>query len=340
MLEAVHLVKRFSGITVVDDVSFAVGPGEVVGYLGPNGSGKTTTTRLLTGLLEPSGGHVLFEGRRIDSDPVEFRRRLGYVPEEPHLYPFLSGREYLELVGRLRELPARLLDTKIAALLDLFGLGGAADQGIRSYSKGMKQRLLITAALLHDPDVLVFDEPDSGLDVTTMLVLRHLVHALAARGKAILYSSHVLDIVEKLCVRVLVLHQGRVVADGAVEDLRRMKASRSLEDVFGQLVRAGGSGTDGAATSPTWWRSVRRRRLVEHFLRRFLDNDLISPDADRHEAIAVTLAALVSSGLFLTVLCSISTCSGPCSRAAGRSWCRSTTPSSIAGSRWRLALHD
>lgn len=236
MLEAVHLVKRFSGVTVVNDVSFTLRPGEVVGYLGPNGSGKTTTTRLLTGLLEPSSGHVLFEGRRMADDPVEFRRRLGYVPEEPHLYPFLSGREYLELVGRLREMPARLLDTKIRAMLELFGLGGAADQGIRAYSKGMKQRLLITAALLHDPDVLVFDEPDAGLDVTTMLVLRHLVHALAGRGKAILYSSHVLDIVEKLCVRVIVLHEGRVVADGAVDDLRRMKASGSLEDVFGQLV--------------------------------------------------------------------------------------------------------
>lgn len=237
MLEAVHLVKRFSGVTVVNDVSFELRPGEVVGYLGPNGSGKTTTTRMLTGLLEPTSGRILVDGRRIDEDLPAFHRRLGYVPEEPHLYQFLSGREYLELVGRLRELPPGLLGSKIGAMLELFGLQAAADQSIRSYSKGMRQRLLIIAALLHDPDVLIFDEPDSGLDVTTMLVLRHLVRALASQGKAILYSSHVLDIVEKLCARVIVLHRGNVVADDSVEQLRSLQASGSLEDVFGQLVQ-------------------------------------------------------------------------------------------------------
>jgi ABC-2 type transport system ATP-binding protein len=237
MLQAVHLVRRFSGITVVDDVSFDLRPGEVVGYLGPNGSGKTTTTRMLTGLLVPSSGRVLFEGRRIDEDLAGYRRRLGYVPEEPHLYTFLSGREYLELVGRLREMPEALLDGKIRDLLDLLGLGGAAHQGMRSYSKGMRQRVLIAAALLHDPDVLVFDEPDSGLDVTSALVLRHLVQALARRGKAILYSSHVLDTVEKLCARVIVLHRGRVVADDTVDALRRMRELTSLEEVFAALVQ-------------------------------------------------------------------------------------------------------
>src|SRR3984893_10406825 len=203
MLEAHHLVKRFFGITAVDDVSFSVRAGEVVGYLGPNGSGKTTTARMCTGLMETSAGSVRFEGRAITDDLIAFRRRLGYVPEEPHLYSFQSGREYLELVARLRELPPLTLERKMAALLELFGLSGAANQGIASYSKGMKQKLLLIAALLHDPDVLVFDEPDSGLDVTTTLVLRHLVRALAQRGKAVLYSSHVLELVEKLCDRVI-----------------------------------------------------------------------------------------------------------------------------------------
>lgn len=236
MLEARHLVKRFFGVTVVDDVSFVVRPGEVVGYLGPNGSGKTTTGRMLTGLLDPTGGTVLFDGCDINADLVGFRRRLGYVPEEPYLYPFLSGREYLELVGRLREMPASLLERKIGALLELFGLTGAVDQGIGSYSKGMKQKVLIIAALLHDPDLLIFDEPDSGLDVTATLVLRHLVTTLAARGKAVLYSSHVLDVVEKMCTKVIVLHRGRVVADDSVEQLRNLMASSSLEQVFAQLV--------------------------------------------------------------------------------------------------------
>ena len=166
MLEARHLTKRFYGVSAVADVSFELRAGEIVGYLGPNGSGKSTTAKMLTGLIEPSAGAVLFEGQDIAVDPVAFRRRLGYVPEEPNLYTFQSGMEYLELVGRLRELPPALLTRKIGALLELFGLSHAADQDIGSYSKGMKQKVMIIAALLHDPDVLVLDEPDSGLDVT------------------------------------------------------------------------------------------------------------------------------------------------------------------------------
>lgn len=235
MLEARHLTKRFFGVTAVDDVTFVLRPGEVVGYLGRNGSGKTTTARMLTGLLEPSSGGVLFQGTDIKADPIAYRRRLGYVPEEPHLYTFLSGREYLELVGRLRELEPRQLARKIAAFLELFGLFVAADQTISSYSKGMKQKVLIAGALLHDPDVLIFDEPDSGLDVTTTIVLRHLLNILAARGKAVLYSSHVLELVEKLCTRVIVLHAGRMVADDSVERLRATAAASSLDGVFAQL---------------------------------------------------------------------------------------------------------
>ena len=236
MLEAHHLAKRFYGTAVVDDVSVALRPGEVIGYLGPNGSGKTTTVRMLTGLIEPSSGSVTYRGTPIGDDLVEFRRHLGYVPEEPHLYPFLSGREYLELVGRLRELPEALLRDKIPAMLGSLGIHDAAEQSISSYSKGMKQKVLICAALLHDPDVVIFDEPESGLDVGTVLVLRHLVRALAARGKAILYSSHILESVEKVCENVIVLHRGRVAADASVQHLRTVMARGSLEEVFSELV--------------------------------------------------------------------------------------------------------
>jgi ABC-2 type transport system ATP-binding protein len=236
MLEARHLVKRFFGIPIVNDVSFEIRAGEVVGYLGPNGSGKSTTAKMLTGLLEVSDGAVVFEQRDIRRDPVGFRRRLGYMPEEPILYNFQSGVEYLELVGRLRELKPQLMRRKIRVLLELFGLIDAANQDIGSYSKGMKQRLMLIAALLHDPDLLILDEPDSGLDVTTTLVLRHLMIALAARGKAILYSSHVLELVEKACSRVIVIHQGKIVADDSVDTLERLARAGSLEDVFSQLV--------------------------------------------------------------------------------------------------------
>jgi ABC-2 type transport system ATP-binding protein len=236
MLEARNLVKRFFGVTVVNDICISVRPGEIVGYLGANGSGKTTTARMLTGLLEPTRGSTLFNGRDISEDLVEYRRHIGYVPEEPYLYPFLSGREYLQLVARLRELPVTLAEQKIGSLLTLLGLSSAGDQDISSYSKGMKQKILIIAALLHDPEVLIFDEPDSGLDATSASVLQQLIRTLASRGKAVLYSSHILEIVERLCTRVVVLHHGRIVADDSVARLEEVSGRASLDEVFGDLI--------------------------------------------------------------------------------------------------------
>ena len=235
-LHAHRLSKHFSGVRVVKDVSFTLRPGEVIGYLGPNGSGKTTTARMIAGLLEPSSGYVEYGERKIRDDLVAFRRELGYIPEEPYLYPFLSGTEYLQLVGRLREIPEPLLTMKIGRFLELFGLQVAADQSIASYSKGMRQKIVISAALLHDPSVVIFDEPETGLDVSTTLMLRHLVRTLAARGKAILYSSHILEVVERVCDKVIVLHQGEVVADDSIERLRTLLSRSSLEGVFSQLV--------------------------------------------------------------------------------------------------------
>jgi ABC-2 type transport system ATP-binding protein len=235
-LRATRLSKHYSGLRVVRDVNVTIRPGEIVGYLGPNGSGKTTTARMLAGLLEPSSGTVEYDGRDIHADPIAFRRQLGYVPEEPYLYPFLSGREYLQLVGRLRDVSESLLAEKIDRFLTLFGLSAAGDQSIASYSKGMRQKIVISAALVHDPAVVIFDEPETGLDVATTLMLRHLVRTLASRGKAILYSSHILEVVERVCDRVIVLHQGNVVADDSIARLRTLMSSTSLEGVFSQLV--------------------------------------------------------------------------------------------------------
>jgi ABC-2 type transport system ATP-binding protein len=235
MLEARHLWKFYGGTAAVRDVSFVVGAGEIVGYLGANGSGKSTTARMVTGLITPSRGVVSFRGRDIADDLVAYRQCLGYVPEEPALYGYLSGREYLEFVGHLRGLPDAVTSRKVPALLRLFGIADAAELDISGYSKGMKQKVLLIAALMHDPDVLVLDEPESGLDVTAALVLRHLVTALARQGKAILYSSHVLDTVERLCSRVIVLHQGACVATGTSQELQTLLSQPTLEDVFAQL---------------------------------------------------------------------------------------------------------
>jgi ABC-2 type transport system ATP-binding protein len=237
MLDVRHLSKYYSAIAAIRDVSFSVAPGTVVGLLGPNGSGKSTTVSILTGLREASAGEVWFDGANVATGLVDYKARVGYVPEEAHLYSFLSGREHLQLVGRLHRIKEPLLASKVAALLELFGLTAAADQTMSGYSKGMRQKVLIVAALLHDPDLLILDEPESGLDLTAGLVLRHLIPVLAARGKTIVYSSHLLDRVERLCGDVVVLHRGRIVAQGPVPRLRAMiQSSTSLEDVVAELV--------------------------------------------------------------------------------------------------------
>ena len=235
MLEVRALTKRYSRIPVVDHVSFSVAPGEILGYLGPNGSGKSTTVKMLTGLLEPSEGDIFFHGENIKKDPVGFKRQMGYVPEEPHLYPHLTGREYLQLVGRLRGMPRAVLEPKVDAFLELFGLFDARYSELHSYSKGMRQKILLSGALLHDPTLLILDEPFSGLDVSAAQIFKALLSALAAEGKMILYSSHVLEVVEKICSEVLILRKGKVVAHDSVGRLRDLLASPSLEDVFTQL---------------------------------------------------------------------------------------------------------
>jgi len=236
MIEVRGLTKLYTRRPAVDNVSFTIGPGEILGYLGPNGSGKSTTVKMLTGLLEPSRGVILYRGSNIRQDLIAYKKAFGYVPEEPNLYPYLTGREYLQLVGRLRCLPAALLEHRIDQFLNLLALYEHRYSPISSYSKGMKQKILISAALLHNPEVLIFDEPLSGLDVTTALVFKNLIKALARQGKVILYSSHMLEVVEKVCTNVMILRKGCVVANDSVEHLRDLMALPSLEDIFSQLV--------------------------------------------------------------------------------------------------------
>ena len=236
MLEIRGLTKYYRYTPVVNDVSFTLTPGEITGYLGPNGSGKSTTVKIITGLIEPSSGKVLLDGRDVREDLMGFRRRMGYVPEDAILYSYLSGLEYLQLIGRLRCLPSREVDRKANELLDLFSLRGHRFSPISTYSKGMKQRVLIAAALLHDPDILILDEPLSGMDVISAQLFRHLLGELASEGKTILYISHVLEVVEKVCSRVVIIYKGRIMAADSVEHLRDLMRTPTLEGVLAQLV--------------------------------------------------------------------------------------------------------
>lgn len=237
MLEVHHLFRSFRTIPAVQDVSFKVAPGEIVGFLGPNGAGKSTTVKIITGMLRPDEGKVLFDGKDIRDDLVAYRSVLGYVPEEAHLYAYLSGLEYLQLVGRLRGMGESLIETKASALLKLLHLESWQHSPISSYSKGMRQRVLIAAALLHDPKLLIFDEPLSGLDVISARLLKDLMSLLAAQGKAVLYISHVLETVEQICDRVIVIAGGKVLADAGPSELTTLMKLPNLESVFAQLVQ-------------------------------------------------------------------------------------------------------
>lgn len=236
MLAAQGLYKFYGSVPAVQNISFTLGPGQVLGYLGPNGSGKSTTVKMLTGLLEPTDGEVTHNGQNIQKDLVAYRKRLGYVPEEANLYPYLTGHEYLEMVGTLRAMPESRRDARINSLLELFSLWPHRHVTLGSYSKGMRQRILLISALLDNPDLLILDEPLSGLDVTSTLIIKNLIQALSVRGKSIFYCSHILEVVEKVCSHLIVLRKGQVIANGATSDVRESIGKSSLEGVFLQLV--------------------------------------------------------------------------------------------------------
>lgn len=236
MIELRRVSLKYGAFPAVDSVTFLVKPSEILGYLGPNGAGKTTTIKMLVGLLEPTGGEILFNGRNIKKILYDYKAKIGYVPEEPAVYHYLSANEYLLLVGRLRRIPEKILRARIEKFMEIFSLKPDMDSPMSSYSKGMLQKVLISAALLNNPDILILDEPLSGLDVETSLVVKHVLQELSQEGKIIFFSSHILEVVEKICSRVIIIHQGKIAADDSVENLRRLMQLPSLEEIFNQLV--------------------------------------------------------------------------------------------------------
>lgn len=236
MVEARKLRKSYGSILAVSEVSFSIRPGEILGYIGPNGAGKSTTVKMIAGLIEPSEGEVLFKGQPIHYDLVAYKHRIGYVPEEPNLYPYLTAREYLDMVGTLRGMPRDQRLKKIDALLNLFSLYPQRHLPLSSYSKGMRQKVLLISGIMHNPDLVIFDEPLSGLDVTAAFIFRNLVGDLSKQGKAILYCSHVLEVVEKLCTHLLILKKGMVMARGSTREVLDTLNQPTLADTFAQLV--------------------------------------------------------------------------------------------------------
>lgn len=235
MLEVRSLTKYYGALPALRDASFIAKPGQILGYLGPNGSGKSTTVRMLVGLMEPTSGAVLWQGQSIFDDMPAYRRRLGYVPEEPFLYTHLTAPEYLRLVGGLRGIEDAVLNEKIDRFLKLFGLEDDRYSTLSAFSKGMRQKVQIASALMHNPELIVLDEPFSGLDVSAGLMLRSVIKSLAAEGRTILMSSHVIEVVEQICTDVVILSDGKVVAHDSVHRLRGLQNDESLEHVFVKL---------------------------------------------------------------------------------------------------------
>jgi len=241
MIVVDKLTKRFGAQVAVDALSFQVPAGQIVGFLGPNGAGKSTTLKMLTGMVEPSGGAASICGFDLLSQPLEVKRRVGFVPESGAVFESLTGLEYLEMVAALYAIPADAALARIRQFIAFFDLSfeTLTDKLLGAYSKGMRRKVVITAALLHNPPVVFFDEPLDGLDANAAVGFKALIQTLAREGKTIVYSSHILDVVERVCDRVIIIDKGRLLLDGRPDELVASHNSGTLERLFTQLTGGG-----------------------------------------------------------------------------------------------------
>jgi len=235
MIETSRLCKSYERKAAVIDLDLRVEPGEILGFLGPNGAGKSTTVKMLTGLIRPTSGRASVAGFDVVDQPLEVKKRIGYVPETAALYDSLTADEYLELIGCLHHLEPKASATRRAELLELFGLSAVANQRMAEFSKGMRQKVVLAAALIHRPDVLILDEPLDGLDANTAMVVKELLKKLAAQGKTIMFSSHILEVVERMCSRIFIINNGRYVTSGTAAEIRAATGADSLEAAFSAL---------------------------------------------------------------------------------------------------------
>lgn len=238
-LESIISIKdlrmSYGSKQVLNGINLEIPRGQIIGYIGTNGAGKSTTIKIMLGILEGYEGKVEILGQDISNGSVEYKKKIGYVPEQADIYENLTAYEYISFLGGIYGLEEKKLIERSKKLMGLFGIGEVINSRISSYSKGMKQKLLIICSLIHNPDILFFDEPLSGLDANSVMVFKEVMNTLAKQGKTIFYSSHIMDVVEKVSDRILLLNHGQIVADGSFEELNNNKKEGSLEEIFNEL---------------------------------------------------------------------------------------------------------
>ncbi len=233
-----NLSKNYGDKTVLSNINLDVYPGQIIGYIGPNGAGKSPTVKILTGIIQDYSGEVTVFGKNLRQTILEVKSKIGYIPELAELYDLLTPREYLEFVGKLHHLTDDVIEMRSRKMLDSFGLLANIDQRMDSFSKGMRQKVLITSGLLHNPSIIILDEPLSGLDANAVILIKELLQAMKQEGKTIFYCSHMMDVVEKVSDRIVLLNNGTIIADGTITDLKN-GTDDSLEQIFARLTATG-----------------------------------------------------------------------------------------------------
>lgn len=238
MIKIENLTKRFDDKVAINHLSLRVVPGEILGFLGPNGAGKTTTVKMLAGMLMPTSGRAEVAGFDIIEQPMEVKKKIGYVPETGALFESLTAWEYLELVSELHHIDRRLAQGRIEEFLTVFGIFAEKDRQLNSFSKGMKQKVLLSAAFFHNPEVLFLDEPLNGLDANAALVIKELLKKFAAQGKTIMFCSHILEVVERICTRIAIINAGELIVEGTSREITQRTSEATLEQAFNKLTGA------------------------------------------------------------------------------------------------------
>ncbi len=235
MIEAIKIIKYFDGKAVLNSVSFSVGKGEICGYIGPNGAGKTTTIKILTGIIKPSSGTAYIDGINIVENPNAVKKIIGYVPESGAVFETLTPMEFLSFVGRVYQMDETTIIKRITELMEIFEIYEHRNEPMLSFSKGMKQKIVIISALMHDPKVLFLDEPLNGLDANAIQVFKEIIKKLAENNRTIFYSSHLLDVIEKICDKLIIINHGEIIASGTVEEILKIANVTDLNNAFIKL---------------------------------------------------------------------------------------------------------